>query len=73
MTQSRQTDLVGTSHVNSHDLVPHLLIHINKRLVPENTRIGDEDVNSTESIDSGFDDSITIFGGTDGRDSLTSD
>jgi hypothetical protein len=57
--------------VHSHDLVPHLLVHVDESLVPEDTGIGDEDVNGTEGIDCSLDDSITIFGRADSRNSLT--
>jgi hypothetical protein len=59
--------------VDSHDLVPHLFVHVDKRLVSEDTSVGDKDVNSAESINSSLDDSITIFSRTDSSDGLTSD
>jgi hypothetical protein len=59
--------------VNRHDLIPHLFVHIDKCLVPEDTSVGDKNVDCAESINSSLDDSITIFGRTDGCDSLTSD
>jgi len=40
MARATCTDLVGTSQVDSHDLVPHLLVHVDKCLVPEDTSVG---------------------------------
>ena len=54
----------------SHDLIPHFLVHVDESLVPQNTSIGDENVNSAKGINSGFDDSIAILSGADGSDSL---
>jgi hypothetical protein len=59
--------------VDSHDLIPHLFVHVDKRLVPEDTGVGDKNVDCAESIHSSLHDSITIFSRTDGSDSLTSD
>lgn len=71
-TEDGWTDLIGTSQVNSHDLIPHLLVHVDECLVPEDTGIGNEDMNGTEGINCSLDDSITIFGRTDSSDSLAS-
>jgi hypothetical protein len=59
--------------VDRHDLIPHLFVHVDEGFVPEDTSVGNKNVDCAESIDGSFDDSITIFSGTDGSDSLTSD
>lgn len=64
------THLVGTSQVDSDHLVPHLLIHVDECLVPENTSIGNKDVYGAEGIDGGFDDSVALLSGADGRDGV---
>jgi hypothetical protein len=69
----RGPHLVCTSEVNSHDLIPHLLVHVDESLVPEDTGIGNKDVDGAESIDSSLDDSITILSRTDSSDSMSSD
>lgn len=69
----RRTDLESTPQVDSHDLVPHLFVHVDESLVSEDTGIGNEYVNSAESIDGSLDNGVSIFGRADRSDSLTSD
>jgi hypothetical protein len=59
--------------VHSHNLVPHLFVHVDKSLVPEDTGISHENVNGTEGIDCSLDDSVTILGRADSRNCLTTD
>jgi hypothetical protein len=73
MARATCTDLVGTSQVDSHDLVPRLFVHVDKCLIPEDTSVGDKNMDCAESINSSLDNSVSIFGRTDGSDSLSSD
>ncbi len=52
----RNTRLVSAAQVDGHHVVPHLFSHIDKRLVPKNPGIGNQDIDSPESIGRGFDD-----------------
>ena len=66
-------DLECTPEMHSHDLVPHFLVHVDEGLVSEDTSIGDENVNRSESVNTGFDDSITILCRADSSNSLSTD
>lgn len=57
--------------MDSDHLVPHLLIHVDECLVPENTSIGNKDVDGAEGIDGGFDDSVALLSRADGRNGVS--
>jgi hypothetical protein len=59
--------------VYSHDLIPHLLVHVDECLVSKDTSVGYQNMDSPEGVDSGFDDSVTIFGRANRSDSLSTD
>ena len=52
-------------------MIPHFLVHILERLVPQDTSVGNKDVYRAKSINGGLDDGITIFGGTSCSDSFS--
>ena len=52
------------------DVVPILLRHRPKGFISKNTSVGNEDVNTTESIQRDLDDCFAIFSGADGSSGL---
>ena len=68
---AKAAHLVGTPQVNRDDLVPHLLVHVLERLVSEDTGVGNEYVNGPECIDTGLDDSVSVFSGADSGDGVS--
>lgn len=54
--------LVCPPEVDSNDLIPHLVLHISKSFVSENSGVVDEDVDPTICIDSSFDNGVAVFG-----------
>ncbi len=54
-------DLICASQVDVHNLVPLLVIHIGKRLVPKDSRIVDNNVQSAECINSRLDDNVAVL------------
>jgi hypothetical protein len=52
--------------VHRDDLIPHLLVHTHERLVPQDARIGDEDMDSAKGVKTSLDDLLAFFGRADG-------
>ena len=50
--------------MNSDDLIPQLVVHVDKSLVSEDASIVDNDVEPTKGMDSSFHYCITIFSGS---------
>src|SRR5689334_17360475 len=48
--------LEGAAQVHCDHLVPHLLVHVDESLVPQDTRVGNEDVHRSKCVRRGLDD-----------------
>jgi hypothetical protein len=57
--------------MNSNDSVPLLLGHSRKRLIPQDTSVSNQDVDTTESVQRSLDEGFTILGRTHGSGCFT--
>jgi hypothetical protein len=65
--------LEGAAQVHCDHLVPHLLVHVDERFVPQDTRVGNEDVHGAKRVRRCFDNGVAFLGRANGGYSLTSD
>lgn len=64
--------LVGSASMDIHDWVPEAVIHVSERLVPQDTGVVDNNVDTAKGINGGLHDSIAILSGELGTNSLAS-
>ena len=57
-------NLIGTTQMNVQDGVPEVVIHVRECLVPEDTGIVNDDVETAERINGALDDLLSILGGS---------
>lgn len=62
----RYTYPVCAAQVHRDDLIPHLFVHTHERLVPQNARVGNEDMDSAKGVETSLDDLLALFGRADG-------
>ena len=53
------------------DLIPHLLVHIDKGLVPQDPRVCNQNMNGSERVDGALDDGLALLRGADHRNRIT--
>ena len=49
--------------MDCHHVIPKLIVHVVESFVSQNSSVVDENINSTEGINGGFDDDISVFSG----------
>jgi hypothetical protein len=63
-------DLVGTTEMDVHDIIPHLVVHVGEGLVAEDTSVVDEDIDAAIGVNGVLHNSITILARSLGWDGL---
>jgi hypothetical protein len=68
---SEDSHLVCTVGVNCVDQIPIGILHVLKANIPQDTSVIKQNINATEGLNSGLDDSITVLDAVVVGDGLT--